>query len=116
MIISLAAYLFDWEGDYLVEADQDSTLSHVGRRVSRSATLDGGCVIVDNGYTASDATFTLIVSDIDNITRLGILGMIQRHSLLVAAFDNNVFLGAVETVEDTRKLKIRFLVKQQLNV
>lgn len=114
-MISIAAYLFDWAGDYLVEADQDSTLSHVARRLSRSAILDGGCVIVDNGYTASDAAFTIIISDIDNQTRLGLLSMVQRHSLLIVAFGGNIFSGAVENVEDKDKMKIRFLVKAQLN-
>jgi len=115
MMMSICSYLFDYAGDYLVEAEQDSTLSHISRRLSRSATLDGGCVIVDNGYTASDAAFTIIISDIDNDTRLGLLGMIQRHSLLVVAFGGNIFSGVVETVEDQNNMKIRFLVKAQLN-
>lgn len=115
MIISLCSSLFDYSGNYLLEAENDTDLSHVARRVSRTATLDGGCVIVDNGYTASDATFSIVIRNIDATTRLGLLGLIQRHSALVFATPENVFLGVVEKVDDTDKMKIRFLVQRQLN-
>jgi mevalonate pyrophosphate decarboxylase len=116
MIVSLCAALFDYGGNFLFSTDMtDSDFSHVARRVSRSATLDGGCIIVDNGYSPSDATFTIVPRDISNAERLGLLGMIQRHSALTVAVGENVFRGVVETVEDKDKLKIKFLVQEKLN-
>jgi len=116
MIISICSQLFDYNGDFLVPVIlDDSDLSHISRRVSRTATLDGGSVIVDNGYSASDATFNIVIRDIDDATRLGLMLMIQRHSAIIVSIKNNVFSGVVETLDDKDKMKIKFLVNRQLN-
>lgn len=116
MIISICSQLFDYAGDFLVEAlAADSDFSHIARRVSRSATLDGGAIIVDNGYSPSDATFNIVISDIDTSTRLSLMLMIQRHSTITVSVKENIFSGVVETLEDSDKMKIRFLVNKQLN-
>jgi len=115
VIISICSYLFDYAGDFLVIAEPDSDFSHVSRRVSRSATLDGGCIIVDNGYTPSDATLTIVISQIADATRLDLLQMIKTHSAITVAYQNNIFLGVVEKVVDTNQIKINFLVKSILN-
>lgn len=116
MIISICSQLFDYFGDFLIPIEQfDSDLSHISRRVSRTATLDGGAIIVDNGYSASDATFTIIIRDIDNTTRVALMTMIKRHSAITISVKENIFLGVIETLEDKDKMKIKFLVKQQLN-
>lgn len=116
MIISICAQLFDYAGDFLISIEElDSDLSHISRRVSRTATLDGGSIIVDNGYSASDATFTIVIRDIDNPTRIALMAMIQRHSAIIVSVKENIFSGVVETLDDKDKMKIRFLVNQQLN-
>jgi hypothetical protein len=115
MIASICSQLFDYAGNFLVPITLDSDLSHINRRVSRSATLDGGSIIVDNGYSASDATFTIVIRDIDNSTRLAIMAMIKRHSVLIISVKENIFSGVVETLTDTDMMKIKFLVYQQLN-
>lgn|SRR5574343_569679 len=116
MIISICSQLFDFFGDFLILIEPfDSELSHISRRVSRTATLDGGAIIVDNGYSASDATFSIVIRDIDNATRVALMAMISRHSAITLSVKENIFLGVVETLEDKDKMKIKFLVKQQLN-
>jgi len=116
MMLSLCAQLFDYAGDFLISIQElDSDLSHISRRVSRTATLDGGSIIVDNGYSASDATFTIVIRDIDAATRLALMAMITRHSLLIVSVKENVFSGVVEKIDDKDVMKIRFLVKEQLN-
>ena len=116
MIASICSQLFDYAGNFLVRVQElDSDISHISRRVSRSATLDGGSIIVDNGYSASDATFTIVIRDIDNSTRLAIMAMIKRHSILIISIKENIFSGVVETLTDKDTMKIKFLVYQQLN-
>jgi hypothetical protein len=116
MIISLCSYLADSAGNFMFAVqDNDSDFSFMSRRVSRSATLDGGAIIVDNGYSASDATFNIVPRDIDNATRLSILAMVKRHSALLVSVGGNIFQGVVETVSDKDALKIKFLVSKQLN-
>lgn len=113
--MSICSQLFDYAGDFLVPVELDSDLSHVSRRVSRTATLDGGAIIVDNGYSASDATFNIILRDIDAATRTGLMAMVSRHSLITISVKENIFSGVVDTLEDKDKMKIRFLINQQLN-
>lgn len=116
MIVSICSQLFDYAGDFLIQIDQfDSDLSHISRRISRTATLDGGAIIVDNGYSAGDATFNIVIRDIDSATRLALMAMIKRHSAIIVSVKENIFVGAVQTLDDKDKMKIRFLVKQQLN-
>lgn len=94
---------------------QNSDFTVTSRRVSRTATLDGGALIVDNGYTASDATFTISVPQITFEARLSLLETIKNHSYLVISCKAGCFLGVVEKVDEANGFKIRFLVSEQLN-
>jgi hypothetical protein len=115
MIISLCAYLFDYTAPHQLEPDmQNSDFTVTSRRVSRTATLDGGALIVDNGYTASDATFTISVPNLSASDRLSLLATIQTHSLLVLSTPVGCFLGVVEKVDEANVFKIRFLVSRDL--
>jgi hypothetical protein len=116
MIVSICSKLYDNQGNFLVDADEnDSDFSSVSRRVSRSATLDGGCIIVDNGYTPSDATFTIVIKKIDDSKRLGILAMTKIHSLVTVANKDAVYEGVIESIQDINSMKIKFLVKSILS-
>ncbi len=51
--------MFDPVGVISLEALPGSDLSASTRRVTRSATLDGQAVIIDNGYTSVDSTLNI---------------------------------------------------------
>ena len=115
MIVSLCSYLFDLNGEHRVEPDmQNSDFTVASRRVSRTATLDGGALIVDNGYTASDATFTISLPHISATARAALLDTIKTHSLLVLSCKAGCFLGVVEKVDEANTIKIRFLVQSDM--
>lgn len=115
MIISFCSYLFDYNGNYLIEPDMnESDFSIASRRVSRTATLDGGALIVDNGYSPSDATFVINLPDIRFSQRVALLDMIKNHSLIVLSCKVGCFIGVVEKVDEANGLKIRFLVKSDM--
>ena len=116
MNISLCSFLFDYSGDHRLNADLDkSDFSLMSRRVSRTATLDGGALIIDNGYSASDATFSISVSNLTLADRAAILATLQQHSLIVLSCKTGCFLGVVERVDESQGFKLSFLVKSQLN-
>jgi hypothetical protein len=107
--------LFDLNGDHRFEPDmKDSDFTVASRRVSRTATLDGGALIVDNGYTASDATFTISLPHISATARTALLDTIKTHSLLVLSCKAGCFLGVVEKVDEANAFKIRFLVSRDI--
>jgi len=116
MIVSLCSALFDYSGDHLLDLDMSkSDLSVLSRRVSRTATLDGGALIVDNGYSVSDATFNLSLPNITAEQYAGISATIKRHSLLSLSCRLGCFIGVVDAVDESQGFKIRFLVKSQLS-
>lgn len=116
MIISLCSYLFDYSGDHRLRVDMSkSDFSLLSRRVSRTATLDGGALIVDNGYSVSDATYIISVPDLSADNGSSLRATLQRHSLMVLSCKHGCFLGVVEQVDESQGFKIRFLVKSQLN-
>lgn len=64
--IGLSVGTFDLDGALLIrgsdlDASQDFRNNTRDRRVSRTATLDGGVSIYDTGYSASDRTITVRV-------------------------------------------------------
>jgi hypothetical protein len=56
MQITLESTVFDPVGVISLEALPGSDLSASTRRVTRTATLDGQAVIIDNGYTSCKAS------------------------------------------------------------
>lgn len=115
MKMSLCSSLFDSSGGHLIDVDvSKSDFSTLSRRVSRTATLDGGALIVDNGYSVSDATFSISVPDLSSVGRLALLATLQRHSLLTLSCKIGCYSGVVERVDEAQGFKISFLVKSQL--
>jgi len=115
MLVSLCALLYDYAGDFILNLDmQKSDLSVMVRRVSRTATLDGGAMIVDNGYTASDATFKLVPQAATQSEALknAIYQLVKLHSSLTLSTPDGCYLGAISAVNDD--MQITFLVKTEL--
>jgi hypothetical protein len=61
MLISISTQIFDHDGTRQFTVDPESYLQsrEVRRRVAAQATLDGGSLIYDTGYSVSDRQFTL---------------------------------------------------------
>lgn len=115
MIVSLCSVLFDYSGDHLLDIDAaGSNLSLLSRRVSRTATLDGGALLIDNGFAVADATFTLNLLDISAAQHAALSASIKRHSLFTLSFRQGCFLGVVEAVDEAQSFKIRFLVSTDI--
>ena len=61
MQIAITSPLFDYPvGSIRLHALSGSAIEDIGRRSNRVATLDGGAVFNDSGYSAADRTLTLI--------------------------------------------------------
>ena len=115
MIVSLCSVLFDYAGDHLLDASPSgSNFSLLSRRVSRTATLDGGALVVDNGFSVSDATFTISLPDISAAQHAALSASIKRHSLFTLSFRQGCYLGVVEAVDEAQGFKIRFLVSTDI--
>jgi len=56
MIVHVETKLFDLSGHLIIQAKPDTTTGRLTRRVNRSATLDGGVAINDQGFAHGDRT------------------------------------------------------------
>lgn len=115
MKISISSALFDPDGHLLVDIESGgSRLDYLSRRISRSATLDGGAYVVDNGYSAADADFTIVFKPLSPAQRATIERLITLHSELIISTDRGCFLGHIDNFREAPQT-LRFLVKKQLN-
>lgn len=83
-------------------------------RISRSKTLDGGCVIVNNGMRDADRTFDYSVRT--SQTNCNIMNYLFRNETLISiANDTGVFHAVFETFRNNDGLlEMTFLVKESI--
>ena len=116
MLNTISTPTFDPDGFIELLVRNDTTAGEVRRRTSRVATLDGGAVINDFGYTEADRTITLrwqfsskdIEADVDRLVRL--------YDRLQVATSQGVFLAAPEVyIPGVNESTLRLLVLSKLS-
>lgn len=101
MNVSVCAKEFDLSGVLDIAAfDEGVEISNV-RRINRIATLDGGSVFTDKGYTHSDRVLsvtypTVSVTHDDTARRI-----LESHSRVTVAIGEGVFEAAPESIDIT---------------
>lgn len=114
--VSLSPVVFEPLGGVMLRAKPDSELAAIKRRVSRTATLDGGATIEDMGFTASDSEITINVifetmSQEDKVLRL-----IRLYPLMTLATRYGCYVGVADFFKPSSGGgTIRFLVREQVS-
>ena len=85
------------------------------RRISRSATLDGGAVINDGGYSEADRTFTLRLRNITS-EDAATLEQIAAYSPCRLSLDHGLYEGYVRSHSfvGPKTGRIEFMVYQRI--
>jgi hypothetical protein len=117
MQICLSSPSYDPAGTVWLTVDPAATkFEECQRRVSRTATLDGGCLIFDNGYSDSDRTIAIGFLDMTTAQEDSLRYLFQTYPLLYLAAPAGFFLGAIERMTiNNGKGTISFLVKENLS-
>ncbi len=91
----------------------DSEFSKIDARVSRVATLDGGCVIVHSGVSHGDRTFRIKTKI--NADKKAAIEYINENSVLVnISCSEGFFLGAISYIDtSTPDLTMTILIKNK---
>ena len=113
-MISLSSILSDTSGTVIFDALPATEKINTTRRVSRTKTLDGGCVIVDGGFSDSDRTFD-ITAKYDESTADTIEYLHQNKTLIHVVIDDNIYSGAISSVKIKTEIKLQILTKEKLN-
>lgn len=115
-MIALAAPQFSLSGALVLTADAKSRVADRSRRVSRTATLDGGVTILDRGYTHGDRTFSIVGTGISRADVDAVAALLEDWSLLVVSTREGCFLGAPSTLTyDGEGMTLQILISSCLS-
>lgn len=113
----LSSKEFDIDGFVTIQEKRGSTQTRGSiRRVSRTATLDGGVALDDAGYAEGDRTFNIEAvniseSDLEILHRIHSLYSIHR-----CATNEGIFEGVIEEISiSDGEISITFLVSSKLS-
>lgn len=114
-MISISTIVADLTGSLVVMNTSNCNFSNRPARVSRSATLDGGAVIIHSGVIEGDRTFYLdckISEDQETLINY----IYGNSTLILVSCSEGLFLAAMSEL-DIRygKLKATILIKSKEN-
>ena len=115
-MISISTPTFDLSGSLIIrDYDPSTDVKSRSRRVSRTATLDGGCVIEDNGLSHSDRTLKIISKGLSALEVENLERLIEFYSELYVSTAEGVFAGVMENLNQKKdEVTVSFLVERKI--
>jgi hypothetical protein len=102
-------------GDCIVLNTGSQTIKENTRRLSRTATLDGGAVITDGGLSEADRTFEFTVKNVPEYIRDALWALFLRESRVHLACPEGVFAGYLQRIRIAgADIAISFMVHENL--
>ena len=99
----------------VIHNDSESSFKSLRARVNRTATLDGGVVIVSQGTSDGDRTFD-VRTRIDAEQETALWDLFTTQSLIHISTDIGFFIGMIESLRtDNGDLVLKLLVKEKLS-
>lgn len=115
-MISITTIDFDIDGKVLIDEDADSSLLGNTRRLTRRATLDGGCSIVDQGFSDGDRTLSVVRDGIDEDEFNILWAIFKVYSLVHVSISDGYYTAAIESLKiDKGKMTASILIKEKLS-
>lgn len=118
-MVIITSRLFDAEHSPLVlhETPGSSNLRSTTRRLNRTATLDGGAVIDDAGYSDGDRTLTVALQEPSGHTYDALKAFIEGDGAQRIATRDGVFEGGILRITEQggKLITFGFLVETKLS-
>lgn len=118
-MISISTPTYDLDGARVFSRVQQTDLTGIGRRVTRTATLDCSVVIYDGGYCDGDRTIKIIQSNPTDEDVSFATYITRYYSLVCVSCEDGCFVACPESMglnRSTGDLEITLLVKERLDV
>lgn len=117
MGVTVAPAQFDIDGVVLLNyIDSGADLFTVDRRVSRTATLDGGSIIDDLGFSDTDRTLSITANNVTKEQSIRLSYILRNYTLITIATDEAIFLCAPSSYSySDGQASFVALVKQKLS-
>lgn len=116
MRVNLCTLTFDFEGSVEIDCLLGSTLGALQRRMTRVATLDGGAVFNDFGFSHSDRTAELRWLPESATKEAAIKRLVMLYSRLVLTAEEGAYEVAPQRYrEGARESVLNLLIVRKLN-
>lgn len=93
-MLTINAPQFDIDGHEVIERYRREGLGNIERRLSRTATLDGGAVFNDFGFSDADRTLDIEIDRPSKALVQNLSRMVQAYGQLIVSCSEGCFLGA----------------------
>lgn len=115
-MIGLTTPVFDLDGAILINETHNQSAPTLSRRLSRTATLDGGSEITDLGFSDGDRTFIFETVSLSKNDGEQLEYLLQTYPLLILSHESGCYLGALDNLDlASYPQKMTFLVKEKLS-
>lgn len=117
-MIGISTMTADTQGDVVIYESPGTDMGKLSPRVSRSATLDGGCEIVFGGFSHGDRTFN-IRAQVNSEQKERLENIAMTRTLIMISTPEGVFSGAIENMEYLHgdgDMEMTLLIKEKLGV
>lgn len=113
--VTICSELFDLDGIAILPSSTPVDVD-AARRLSRTATLDGGCWISDQGPTPSDETVTVSVTAPSLALIASVRHIVATHATVVVTFPSGVYRAVIQRVQaDASALRVTLLITARLS-
>ncbi len=115
-MIGISARVYDLDGHVVVQELDGSELDTFSRRISVTATLDGGVAVEDRGHAVSDRPFTISARSRSAAERAALKRLIETYAELTLCTADGAFLAAPQSfILGAAELTLAFRIKGVLS-
>lgn len=116
MLITLATLSADPQGYVEIMAVGTQTAGEQGRRVSRIATLDGGAVVNDGGFSDADRTVEITWRPLSAEGEAAVARLVRYYAQASVSLPDGVYRGALEALNPgAAESRLRVLLLEKLS-
>lgn len=115
MQVTISALVFDPYGSVTLSVKPDQTMGESRRRMNRVATLDGGAVFNDFGFSEADRSIELKWQVRSKAQEEAVIRLLQLYAKVHLSTRDGVYLAALETYKPgATESALTLLVSQKL--
>lgn len=115
-LVAISAPTADPDGHVWLLSTQRSAAGTVTRRASRVATLDGGAVVSDQGFSDADRTLDLRWTPTDSAQEAAVERLLRLYALVTVSAPAGVFSAAPASYEPSAgDARLQLLITARLS-
>lgn len=115
MLIGIDTPIFDPDGSFLIDIDEEgSIIQENRRRVTRTPTLDGNVSIVDCGHSHGDRDITFVF-DMAKAAAEKLWALFRNYSEIILTLPDGVYNANIEYFDNRYgRIRLRILIESCL--